>query len=59
MVYKFYAPWCVFTTLNFFVTYEWVQLARAFLYTRLKRLCRDKHSSLVSPYVRKEENNEL
>ncbi len=43
----------------FFVTCEWVQQARVLQYTRLERLARDKHSSLLGPFVSYEENGVL
>jgi hypothetical protein len=53
------APGIVFTTLIFFVTYHWTQQARVLHYTRLERLARDKHSSLLGPFVSYEENEVL
>ncbi len=38
----------VFTTLIFFITYEWVQLARVLQhYTKPERLVKDKLTSLI------------
>jgi hypothetical protein len=37
----------IFTTLNFFVTYELTQSARVLRYTTLERLARDKNSSFL------------
>ncbi len=35
----------------FFVTYKWVQFDKVLDYNRMKRLARDKHSSLLGPFV--------
>ncbi len=43
----------------FFVTYHWAQKARVLHYTRLERLARGKHSSLLDPFVSYEENEVL
>jgi hypothetical protein len=47
--------WAIFTTLMFFLTYEWAQKARTLHYTRIKRLPSDKHSSLFRTFIRYEE----
>jgi hypothetical protein len=35
----------------FFVTYDWDHLARELHYTKLKRIARDKHFSLLNPFL--------
>jgi hypothetical protein len=40
----------------FIVTYEWAQWVRVLHYTRLKRLAKDKLSSLLDPFVSYKEN---
>ncbi len=39
-----------------FITYEWAQKAIVFQYTRLQRLAKDKHSSLLAQFVSYEYN---
>jgi hypothetical protein len=43
----------------FNVTYKWAQQARALNYKRPERLCRNKHSSFLGPFVCYEENELL
>ncbi len=43
----------------FFVTYGWAQQARALYYSRLERLAKDKHSSLLGSFVSYNEIEEL
>jgi len=43
----------------FFVTFYWAQKARVVYYTRLERLVRDKHSSLVGPLISFKRNEVL
>jgi hypothetical protein len=45
----------IFTTLIFFVTLEWTQKARVLCYTTMESLVRDKHSSLLGPFISYEE----
>jgi hypothetical protein len=45
------APGAVFTTLIFFITYEWAQYARMIHYNKLERLVGDEHSSLLDIFV--------
>jgi hypothetical protein len=33
------------------VTYKWVQFAKVLHYNRMEKLARDKHSSLLGPFV--------
>jgi hypothetical protein len=40
---------CIFT--NFFVTYEWTQIAGVLHDTGMERLASDKHLSLLSPFI--------
>ncbi len=40
----------------FFVTFKYTQQVRVLLYTRLKKFARDKHSSLLRPFMSYEEN---
>jgi hypothetical protein len=42
-----------------FATYKWVQLARELHYATLEKLARDKHSSLLCPFVSCKENEVL
>ncbi len=43
----------------FSVSYKWAQKTTVLHYTRLKRLVRDKHSSLLGPFITYEENKFL
>ncbi len=43
----------------FFVTYKWVQYAIVAHYISSERLALDKHSSLLGPSIRYEENEVL
>ncbi len=52
-------PGVAFTTLIFYVTYEWAQRARVLHYTRLKILAKDKNSSLFGPFISYIENEVL
>ena len=40
-----------YSQLIFFVTFEWALYVTVLLRTRLERLARDKHSSLLDPFV--------
>ncbi len=40
----------------FFVTLKYTQQVRVLLYTRLKKLAKDKHSSILRPFMSYEEN---
>ncbi len=51
--------WALFTTLHFFVSYEWAQEARVFHFTKLERLTSDKYSSLVGLLVSYDEIEDL
>jgi hypothetical protein len=51
--------WLYLQSLFFFITCKWAQSARVLHYTRLEKLARDKHSSLVDPFVSNEENKVL
>jgi hypothetical protein len=44
-------------TFLFFLTYEYLQQARALEYTRPETLASDKHSNLLGLFVTCEENN--
>jgi hypothetical protein len=54
-----YDPWDVFITIHFFTIYEWAQYARVLHITWLERLYRNKHSSLLGPFVSYNENKVL
>ncbi len=43
----------------FFETYEWAQLSSVLHYTRLEKLARNKHSSLLGSFINYEENEVL
>jgi hypothetical protein len=45
------APGSIFTTLHFFGAYEWAPQAGVLYYTILERLAKDKHSSLLQPFL--------
>ncbi len=45
--------------INFFTTYEWAQKARVQHYSRLERLARHIHSSLLGPFVHYKGNEVL
>ncbi len=57
----FLAPhqWPYSSHFIFFVTYEWVQIARMLHYTRQERLPMDKHPSLLGLFISFEENKVL
>ncbi len=50
-------PGAVFTTLHFFVTHEWAQLARALHKVRVERPASEKHSSLLGQFISYEEKS--
>jgi hypothetical protein len=49
----------IFTTLPFFIIYEWAQWARMFDYTRLERFVSVKQSSFMAPLISYKENEKL
>jgi hypothetical protein len=53
------APGAVFTTLFFFVTYEWTQKAKVLLNRDLERVASDKQLSLLGTAVSYKENEVL
>jgi hypothetical protein len=53
------APGTVLTTFISVLAYELVQHVRAFHFTRLERLARDKRTSLLGPFVSYKENEVL
>ncbi len=53
------ALWAYSEHPNLFETYEWATQARALHYTRLERLARDKHSSLLGLFLINENNEVL
>jgi hypothetical protein len=47
--------WAVFTTLHFLQNLQMGPISKALHYTRLERLTRDEHSSLLDPFESYEE----
>jgi hypothetical protein len=52
-------PGAVFRTLHFLCDFWMGEISFIVFYTRLERLARDKHSSLLRPFISYEENKVL
>ncbi len=53
------APGTTLESYIFFITFEWVHWASVLQYTMVKSPAKDKHFSLLGPFVSYEENEKL